>query len=160
MPEITLTTNDSAKMVRQGLQNLEKQIPEVGRLQIYRVFQRIKSRMSREALRPSGPINWDSERQRKAFFASDGFGGGIPTRRTGTYARGWQIERQDNGYRLTNAAESYARYVGGDAFGMSQSGIHRGRWPLFRDAVDEEIANLPEEVEKNLELASRDAMPF
>jgi hypothetical protein len=28
------------------------------------------------------PFEWSSERQRKAFFASDGFGGGIPTQRT------------------------------------------------------------------------------
>lgn len=160
MPEISVTTNDSAKLVRRGLQNLDKKIPEVGRLQIYRVFQHIKSRMGKEGPRPSYPINWDSERQRKAFFASDGFGRGIPARRTGLYAHAWQIERLDNGYRLTNAAESYAKYVGGDAFGTSQSGIHRGRWPLFRDVVDEEIVNLPEEVEKNLEQASRDAMPF
>ena len=36
------------------------------------------------------PIRWTSERQRRAFFASDGFGRGIPTKRTGLVAR-WDV---------------------------------------------------------------------
>lgn len=37
------------------------------------------------------PIEWTSDKQRKAFFASDGFGNGIPTLRTGKVARAWRI---------------------------------------------------------------------
>ena len=36
------------------------------------------------------PIRWTSERQRRAFFATDGFGRGIPTRRTGKVAE-WAV---------------------------------------------------------------------
>lgn len=36
------------------------------------------------------PIRWTSERQRRAFFATDGFGRGIPTRRTGRVAQ-WGV---------------------------------------------------------------------
>ncbi len=36
------------------------------------------------------PLRWTSERQRRAFFASEGFGRGIPTRRSGTLTRGWR----------------------------------------------------------------------
>lgn len=37
------------------------------------------------------PIMWTSERQRKAFFATDGFGAGIPTRRAGRTRMGWML---------------------------------------------------------------------
>jgi hypothetical protein len=39
--------------------------------------------------KPHHPIRWSSERQRKAYFASDGFGGGIPSRRTGSTVDEW-----------------------------------------------------------------------
>lgn len=31
------------------------------------------------------PIEWTSEKQRRAFFATDGFGAGIPYKRSGTF---------------------------------------------------------------------------
>lgn len=37
------------------------------------------------------PIKWKTAKQRKAFFATDGFGQGIPTRRTNKLADGWKI---------------------------------------------------------------------
>jgi hypothetical protein len=37
------------------------------------------------------PIRWTSAKQRRAFFATDGFGRGIPTRRTGAVAK-WEID--------------------------------------------------------------------
>ena len=37
------------------------------------------------------PIQWTSDKQRRAFFATDGFGRGIPTRRTGAYRKGYQV---------------------------------------------------------------------
>lgn len=36
------------------------------------------------------PIRWTSERQRRAFFATKGFGRGIPTKRTGAVAE-WTV---------------------------------------------------------------------
>jgi hypothetical protein len=36
------------------------------------------------------PVRWTSERQRRAFFATKGFGRGIPTKRTGDVAR-WDV---------------------------------------------------------------------
>lgn len=38
------------------------------------------------------PIQWTSEKQRKAFFATDGFGKGIPYRRTGQLPADWRVE--------------------------------------------------------------------
>ncbi|PJF38481.1 MAG: hypothetical protein CUN54_10770, partial [Phototrophicales bacterium] len=38
------------------------------------------------------PIEWTSERQRRAYFATDGFGAGIPYKRTGETDAGWEME--------------------------------------------------------------------
>lgn len=37
------------------------------------------------------PIRWKTERQRRAFFATNGFGRGIPTKRTGAVQAGWDV---------------------------------------------------------------------
>lgn len=37
------------------------------------------------------PLEWESERQRRAYFATDGFGKGIPYRRTHAFVRGWHV---------------------------------------------------------------------
>lgn len=46
--------------------------------------------LSTEPGKPRYPIRWSTERQRRAYFATDGFGRGIPYKRTGKYADAWQ----------------------------------------------------------------------
>lgn len=62
------------------------------------------------------PIDWTSEKQRRAFFATDGFGAGIPYRRTGRYAAGWYVNTTVTGGNIEmdigNSAP-YAQFVGG-----------------------------------------------
>jgi hypothetical protein len=38
------------------------------------------------------PIQWKTARQRRAFFATNGFGRGIPTKRTGALGNGWATQ--------------------------------------------------------------------
>ena len=62
------------------------------------------------------PLEWTSERQRRAYFATNGFGAGIPYRRTGGLTRAWRgavIPRGD-GFRVVilNPVKS-ARFVYG-----------------------------------------------
>jgi hypothetical protein len=62
------------------------------------------------------PYLWQSERQRKAFFATNGFGGGIPHVRTHETAGGWNITEQDSNWtmvKIVNAAKG-APFVFGD----------------------------------------------
>lgn len=66
--------------------------------------------------RPRYPIRWTSERQRKAFFASNGFGAGIPTRRTGKIAGAWDavfIATQDGGILAITNPHPEAKFVQG-----------------------------------------------
>ena len=37
-----------------------------------------------------GVVNWDSEKQKRAFFATDGFGGGIPHERQGAFPNSFE----------------------------------------------------------------------
>jgi hypothetical protein len=63
------------------------------------------------------PFKWKSDRQRKAFFATDGFGWGIPYVRTNALKDSWRtrIRDQQNGaiFEVDNTAD-YARFVVGD----------------------------------------------
>lgn len=83
------------------------------------------------------PIQWTSERQRLAFFASDGFGHGIPYNRTDQLIRAWHV-RGDyrggfTGISVYNDAP-HAQYVYGDAQGVHQQQFHINTgWPRFVD---------------------------
>lgn len=78
------------------------------------------------------PIQWKSEKQRRAFFATDGFGGGIPTRRTGkvlSWVLVWDKETQS--VKLYNPIE-YSKFVfGGFGVRQYQQPFHRNTgYPL------------------------------
>jgi hypothetical protein len=96
------------------------------------------------------PVPWDSNKQKKAFFASGGFGHGIPTVRTDRYISGWKVVQNTlQSYTVINSVRS-AKYIGGLLSGLGQSRIHAGRWPLFRDAIDAVVYLLPKAVVENL----------
>jgi len=78
--EITITADTSdVRVDRQTTRELQQwQAQTLQRLQV-------------EPGKPKYPIRWTSERQRKAFFATDGFGRGIPTRRTHALSQGWRV---------------------------------------------------------------------
>jgi hypothetical protein len=150
---IQLTVNENSELVRSGLQDLDADIPKVGRLGIYRTAQRIVAKMRMPGDPSTSPVNWDSEKQRKAYFASDGFGRGIPTHRSGNYQKGFQIVSLPDGYQVIND-EQGAAYIGGDVTGHGQSMIHVGRWPVLANAVSVEIRELPTDVVAELRIAA------
>ena len=60
------------------------------------------------------PYQWQTEKQRRAFFATNGCGRGIPTVRTHDLSNGWTYVPLNNGYdcRITNKT-TYATYIQG-----------------------------------------------
>ncbi len=60
------------------------------------------------------PIEWTSEKQRRAFFATDGFGEGIPTKRSNQLETSWVVvvgtQLRTNLITLYNP-KSYAKFV-------------------------------------------------
>lgn len=84
------------------------------------------------------PIEWQSEKQRKAFWATDGFGGGIPHIRTGAIEdanRLYAIQNPDGATVILENLNPKAKYVYGGASAASarlQQRMHRNSgWPLF-----------------------------
>jgi len=62
------------------------------------------------------PFEFATDKSRKAFFATNGFGRGIPTKRTGVLGKGWNVEVS---YQLSNSlirisnVQPYSRFVYG-----------------------------------------------
>ena len=89
---------------------------------------------------PKYPIQWTSERQRKAFFATRGFGRGIPTRRTGRINEGWRTEvtaTADGGLiEIYNTEPSTPFVWGFPGFEGWQQRFHIATgWPTLSDTV-------------------------
>lgn len=155
MPQITITTN--APLVRQGLENLAAEIPQIGRRRIRTMMERIKRRMQEYPPEPAGQSSYEGHsvlgtviRTNKGRY-----------HRTGNLGHSWVIEEAqgDSGYTISNNAShkghQYGRYVVGDAYGTGQAWMHKGRWQKLRDVVDEEVETLPDEVEEEIRMVSR-----
>ena len=104
---------------------------------------RIQERMNVAGDKISYPVNWDSEKQQRAFFATNGFGHGIPYVRTNAMANAWSVTRT-----FDNQVDLFAPHPAGAVFGMPswnwwQSNIHRGRWVSLQKVFYEEIEKLP-----------------
>lgn len=152
---VRISVRVETELVRQNLQNLFAEVPKIGKFKIRNLMERIRNRMGGPGKKSTRPVKWDSEKQRKAYFATDGFGRGIPTQRTGKYQRGWKVKALgESGYTLSNS-QAGAKYIGGSAYGTGQSRIHMGRWVLLRDATDLEVSKLPAEILKEIRLVSR-----
>lgn len=89
------------------------------------VSQRVDQTLRREPPPPKHPLRWQSEKQRRAFFATDGFGHGTTGyKRRHKLVKRWQVRadyRQGfGGIRVTNPAP-HAQYV----FGPVQQLFHK-----------------------------------
>ncbi len=115
------------------------------------VVYNVRHRMWEEGQPVRYPIQWDSERQRRAYFATGGFGKGIPYRRTNRYRFGWRQELQP--YRATLRNTHPAGAVGGIASGW-QSRIHRGRWPYLLDVLFDELSKVPADISNRLKVVA------
>lgn len=120
---------------------------EAGRDTLVQLATNVKERMSEDGKPVRYPIDWDSQKQRRAFFATKGFGKGIPYRRSNRYRLGWNMERGRFGVRLQN--QSPAGAVGGLTSGW-QSKIHRGRWPHLLTVLFDELKNVPADLSSRL----------
>ena len=133
--QISITT--TAPLVRQGLENLSAELPQVGRRRIYDAMNRITREM--EGYPPERP--------------------GQRYRRTGLLGASWDVKPLNNGYTVTNDAKrkgrSYGRYVVGDAYGTGQAWMHKGRWQKLRDVVDAEVKNLPDAISDDIRMVAR-----
>ncbi len=68
-----------------------------------------KSAITKNPGPPKYPIRWKSEKQRRAFFATDGFGKGIPYKRIGKLAKKRGSSRSLSRVRSEAANSTYWR---------------------------------------------------
>jgi len=153
MSQFTLTFH--GKLVRQGLENLDAEIPKVGRQRIYLRMLRIRTRMSAKAPKVRHPIDWDSEKQKRKVLALLREQGNLPYKRTGKIQRGWELDQITDGYRLRNRQDASIFVYGDLSNKKTQSNIHRGTWPLTKTVTYEELDQLPEEVSDDIERAKK-----
>jgi hypothetical protein len=155
MPFLSVKITPPAGLVQKRFERLRRKIPIVSRKRMYDAAVAIRHEMKQPGAKPDYPIKFDTPRQQKAFFASDGFGRGIPTKRGSEYIRGWQVIRTEPGYDVGNPL-THAKFIGGTARSTSrQSRIHRGRWILFKVVKDKALAKLPKAVKESLQQTAR-----
>lgn len=133
-PDIELTSKD--------LEDLTAEVPKLGRGRIYGVMVAAKKLVT----------TYPSERPGQKY------------ERTGNYGRSWDIEKLADGYRLLGHAvdpkgHDYTKYVAGNAYGYGQAWMHEGRWVMLRDAVEQSMQRLPEEVLEDAQMVSRRQAP-
>lgn len=151
---ITIQTN-----TREATRDLNRllfvTIPKATDDAIKKTVESIQAKMQEEGSPVTYPIHWDSPKQQRAYFATDGFGEGIPYRRKGEYQQAWKVREIAHGYELANRS-GRALFIAGSASGedispgKKQSNIHKGRWKLFRPTVDTEVSKLPDELIKRI----------
>lgn len=106
-----------------------------------RATRRLRARMLND-LRQAGkpvvyPIRWQSAKQRRAFFATNGFGGGIPSQRTGALEAGYDVvvaplDSNAAALVITNN-QSHQPFVSGDRVQL----MHIDRWVQTVDVAIE-----------------------
>ena len=133
------------------MQELIDQLVKAGVDSMRQVVFNVRQRMREEGKPIRYPVQWDSERQRRAYFATGGFGQGIPYQRKNRYRFGWREELQPFGATLRNASPAGA--VGGLASGW-QSRIMRGRWPHLLVVLFDELSKVPADVSNRLKVVA------
>lgn len=155
MPFLSIKVNPPAKLVQQKLERLRRKIPLISKKRLYDAAVKIRSLMKQSGSKPSYPIQWDTARQRIAYFASNGFGGGIPSKRTNDYIKGWKVVPTETGYDVGNPL-AHAKYIGGTFRSTNrQSKIHRGRWPLVKIVAEKVLGKLPKAVRDSITQTAR-----
>lgn len=150
--------------VRDAIEIDERAIEDV----IYQAIEDVSAFFNRnevvrdELTRPPGPvrypIQWTTEKQRKAFFATNGFGRGIPTRRTGKVNSSWvytPIKTPNGGILVFKNTAPYAQFVFGtfDALKPKQRFHTNTGWASLNDYTEriiDQLANsVQEEIQRN-----------
>lgn len=154
MPIQMTVKTKGAELVRKGLEDLTTQIPQIARSRIYNTMLAMRRELRTPAPRPTYPIRWDSDRQRRYVLAMLRARDDLPYQRTGELPAAWEIVPARNGYRLENP-KSAALYLYGDHSGSGQSNIHAGRHPLMAVVVENHIMELPPDIENHISYYAR-----
>lgn len=126
------------KQVERRLRQLPDRFANAMKGQEGRAANRALTALTTEPGPPVYPLRWQSDRQRRAFFASGGFGRGIPTGRSGDLLAAWSVtlarlERDTVELSLSNPAPAVEFVQGKWA---QQFHLDTG-WVQIDDVVDD-----------------------
>lgn len=114
--DVTVDT-DVLEAIREAAQDAPRRMNKAYKRKIKRLRQQLLDELREYPGPVKRPFRWKSERQRRAYFATDGFGWGIPYVRTDALKASWttHIRDQKDGavFEVENRAP-YAIYVMGD----------------------------------------------
>jgi len=102
------------------LDNIDKEIAAIGDAVLQEIkpelLDELRDKPPKRSYPGDYPIEWTSDKQRRAFFASDGFGGGIPTTRTDSIINSWEVFGKSDGANysiVTQNTNPASRFVVG-----------------------------------------------
>lgn len=140
--------------VIEAINEQAQQTPKLMATAYRRATSRLKSRWL-TALRKEPPaasnfykLPWASEKQRRAFFATKGFGHGIPYQRTDALAQGWDVDidtADDGGAIVVSNSAPESIYVYGDLDTPRQPMFEKIPW-LEPNDVNSEFLDEAEDV--------------
>lgn len=124
--------------VAMAFQKMPKLMETALKRQSTRFSSRIRQQLAVEPGAVKYPIQWTSEKQRRAFFATDGFGRGIGAPRSHALSRGWRVDisfSQLNAQISTYNTQDDERFVSGG----NQQGFHANTgWQKSQPIIDKE----------------------
>lgn len=134
-----------AVKTRNALIGLFGKLKQAAEFVLWQAAQNIRDEMREPGDPIVYPVQWDSTKQRKAFFATNGFGRGIPTKRTGGGVAAWKAIKTEDGAQVENPL-SHIVFING----RRQSKIHRGRWKILYTVVESVLKRLPADLVKRM----------
>lgn len=152
-PQIRVTDD---QIVRDH-QTLLRQFPARATQVVNRAVKRVKNRVTqrfRKAPRrpnfPYGQFPWKSRRQQQAFWASNGFGRGIPTIRSNDLVKGWTLVVVPQSSNIPGIGIYNPIYYRKFVTGRYQQPFHANRWYRESDLFREANKELAAEVSRDL----------
>ena len=140
--------DDALAQLRDGARQSPMLMKNAARVALNPIRTRALAKLKRRPRRVKYPIAWTTPKQKRAFFATKGFGRGIPTQRTGALSKGWysrfRYSARDVSLEFGNPLP-YATYVQGER----QQRFHRNTGytqaqPVFEDVQQQAVAAIRE----------------
>jgi hypothetical protein len=145
------TIQSNINLVTKQITYFIKRTPSAGVELLAVVARRMQTRLNETPAAVTYPLEWDSEKQKTDFFASNGFGNGIPYQRTGN------TKFSVNGPFGNREVDLYAPHPAGALFGAPwlnfwRSKLHRQRWPDLLQILVDELQHIPESISDTLKI--------
>jgi hypothetical protein len=118
---------------------------------VNRIRDQLLQRFREEPDAVAYPVQWTSDRQRKAYFATNGFGHGIPYSRSHDLVNAWKLVVVYQANRLTEIALSNDDPARQFVTGWRQQRFHAVTgWYKDADLLDQADAELTDAIETDL----------